>query len=399
MSDITWTPTTVTLGALVPWERNPKRMSKAAAARLLANWQDLGQWQTLAVGPNGEVYDGHQRLSALLRVHGKGYEVQALQASRALTDDERARLVIEGSASAVGNFDWDALAGWDAGALQGFGFDGDLLAAWNDQAANLRELLESEKPESVEDAGAQVDKAEELREKWGVESGQLWQLGEHRLICGDCTDKAVVERVMGGERAQLAPVDPPYNVSKNYDGETVDDTKTVADYEAFSRAWFGLCQSVSDRQIVTPGCDNLALWERWFDSKHVAPWTKSNSMTNGRVTRFWCWEPVMFYGDKWKRTRPNDIFDYPIGQQKEVANHPCPKPLAMWLDLVENYSELGDVIYEAFSGSGTTLIACERLGRKCRAIEISPAYCAVAIERWAQTTGGTPVLLNDSEIR
>ena len=71
----------------------------------------------------------------------------------------------------------------------------------------------------------------------------------------------------------------------------------------------------------------------------------------------------------------------------------------MWLDLVENYSELGDVIYEAFSGSGTTLIACERLGRKCRAIEISPAYCAVAIERWAQTTGGTPVLLNDSEIR
>lgn len=144
MSEITWTPTTVELGALVPWERNPKRMSKAAAERLLANWQDLGQWQTLAIGPHGEVYDGHQRLSALLRVYGKDYAVQALQASRALTDDERARLVIEGSASAVGSFDWDALSGWDAGALQGFGFDGDLLAAWNDQAANLRELLESE---------------------------------------------------------------------------------------------------------------------------------------------------------------------------------------------------------------------------------------------------------------
>lgn len=184
MSEITWTPVTVKLGALVPWERNPKRMSKAAAERLLANWQDLGQWQTLAIGPHGEVYDGHQRLSALLRVYGKDYAVQALQASRALTDDERARLVIEGSASAVGSFDWDALSGWDAGALQGFGFDGDLLAAWNDQAANLRELLESEKPEPPADPGPQLDRAEELREKWGVETGQLWRLGEHRLICG-----------------------------------------------------------------------------------------------------------------------------------------------------------------------------------------------------------------------
>lgn len=158
MSEITWTPTTVKLGALVPWERNPRGMSKKAAARLLANWQDLGQWQTLAVGPGGEVYDGHQRLSALLRVYGREYEVQVLQASRALSDDERARIVFEGNTTAVGSLDFDLAVSFPAELLQSFGFDNDLLAEWNDQAANLRELLGSEAPNF-----APVDESEQPR--------------------------------------------------------------------------------------------------------------------------------------------------------------------------------------------------------------------------------------------
>nr|HPK27584.1 site-specific DNA-methyltransferase [Anaerolineaceae bacterium] len=233
-----------------------------------------------------------------------------------------------------------------------------------------------------------------LRVKWGVESGQLWQLGEHRLICGDCTDRAVVERVMGGERAALAPVDPPYNVGFDYDSKTVDDTKSVDSYEEFSKAWFAICQAVSEKQIVTPGCYNLALWLRWFDAYHWAPWTKSNSMTNGKVSRFWCWEPVLFFGEKWCRARSNDIFDFPIGKQEGVANHPCPKPLKMWVDIIQNYSDDGAIIFECFSGAGTTIIACEQTGRKCRAVEISPAYCAVAIQRWVDVTGNEPVLLD-----
>ena len=84
-----WTPCTVTLGELQPWERNPKRLSKAQAARLLASWETLGQFQTLAIGPAGEVYDGHQRLSALLKLHGPRYTVQALRSDRPLTERER----------------------------------------------------------------------------------------------------------------------------------------------------------------------------------------------------------------------------------------------------------------------------------------------------------------------
>ena len=288
---------------------------------------------------------------------------------------------------AGGNWDFDILANeFELEDLKDWGFsEHDLdLDMWDDGGSGSE----------LEDPGAQVDIAEELREKWGVEGGQLWELGDHRIICGDCTDKDVVERVMDNEFATLAPVDPPYNVGFDYDGYTVNDEKSEKIYKEFSHKWFAICQSVSERQLITPGCNNLGLWLRWFDAYHWAPWTKLNSMTNGRVSRFWCWEPVLFFGIKWGKNRHSDIFDYPIGQQKGVANHPCPKPLEMWIDIIENYTKRGDTIYDCFLGSGTTIIACENLGRKCRAVEISPAYVAVAIQRWVDMTGGEPVLLS-----
>jgi DNA modification methylase len=255
-----------------------------------------------------------------------------------------------------------------------------------------REGLDYGKSEPAEDPGAQVDKAEELREKWQTAEGQIWRLGDHLLACGDCTDKALIDRLIGADRLSLVPTDPPYNVGIDY-GDGVDDEKASAVYQEFCLSWFGLWASLSDRQIVTPGCNNLASWARWFDPYHVAPWTKTNSMTNGKVSRFWCWEPVFFFGAKWKRKRPNDVFDYPIGEQGGVANHPCPKPLKMWLDLIESYSEPGDLIGEPFSGAGTTIVACEQLGRNARATELEAKYVAVALQRWADMTGKTPELV------
>jgi len=110
-------------------------------------------------------------------------------------------------------------------------------------------------------------------------------------------------------------------------------------------------------------------------------------MTNGKTSRFWCWEPILFFGEKWPRRRPNDVFDFPIGEQDGVANHPCPKPLKMWGDLIDNYSDPTDIIYEAFNGSGTTIIAAENLSRQCLAVEISPKYVAVALQRYLDAFG------------
>ncbi len=222
--------------------------------------------------------------------------------------------------------------------------------------------------------------------------GNLVLKSKHRLLCGDCTSEPDVDRLMSGEKAHLAAVDPPYNVGFIYDGSTVDDQKTNEFYKAFTQQWFGLCQSISYRQIVTPGCNNLAKWLRWFDAKHWGAWIKTNSMTNGVVSRFWCWEPVLFFGESWPRTRSSDVFDFCIGNQADVGDHPCPKPLKMWADLIENYSEIGQIIYDPFVGSGTTLIAAEQLGRRCFAMEICEKYVDVAIARWEALTGRKAIL-------
>jgi hypothetical protein len=107
------------------------------------------------------------------------------------------------------------------------------------------------------------------------------------------------------------------------------------------------------------------------------------------VSRWWCWEPVLFFGEKWGRARSNDVFDFPVPPQRAEGMgslspfHPCPKPLPMWVDIIENYSEPGDIIAEAFSGSGTTHVAAEKTGRVCYGMELEPKYAAVVLERLA----------------
>jgi hypothetical protein len=139
---IEWRNVKVKLGALQPWGHNPRSSTKKQAARILESFNAFGQVQTIAVGPAFEVYDGHQRLSALLTMHGAGYEIDARQSARALTDDERRRLVVALHAGAQGEWDWDLLSSWDEGLLKSAGMDDDFLAQMNRDAAAMREMLE-----------------------------------------------------------------------------------------------------------------------------------------------------------------------------------------------------------------------------------------------------------------
>ncbi len=350
--------------------------------RSIESFPEMMALRPMIVDSDNVLLGGNMRLAAIKALGMKEVPPEWVKRADTLTDEQKAEFIIKDNVG-FGDWEWDALANeWDE----------NLLTEWGLDIPGFEAVEPVEEDEAA--ASEAINKAVELQQKWQTASGQLWKLGEHRLICGDCTDKDVVDRLMQNQIASLAPVDPPYNVGFVYDGETVDDSKTREEYQSFSAAWFLVCQSVSERQIVTPGCYNLASWCRWFEPKHIAAWTKTNSMTNGVVSRFWCWEPLLFFGDKWPRKRPNDVFDFPIGQQAETANHPCPKPLKMWGDLIENYSESGDLIYEAFLGSGTTLIACEEKERICFGMEISPEYMAINLERWSNLTGKTPELVD-----
>ena len=137
---IDWTNVTIKLSTLKPWEHNPRTMTKAQAKRLLKSWNELGQFQTIAIGPSGDVYDGHQRLSALLTAHGATYQIEARQSDRALTDEERQALTLAANIGA-GQWNWDALAAWDVTTLTDWGMDSDTLKTWQSDVSNLGTML------------------------------------------------------------------------------------------------------------------------------------------------------------------------------------------------------------------------------------------------------------------
>ena len=143
MADLVWTPDTARLDSFKLWEHNPKAMTKARAERLLVEWEEMGQWQTLAVGPDGECYDGHQRIQTLKAAGYPGeYEIAVRRASRPLTDAERRRVILASSFGTTGVADWDMLAAWPDDELKAWGgFDTSTLAEWNNDAANLQIFL------------------------------------------------------------------------------------------------------------------------------------------------------------------------------------------------------------------------------------------------------------------
>jgi DNA modification methylase len=177
-----------------------------------------------------------------------------------------------------------------------------------------------------------------------------------------------------GEEFDLCLTDPPYNVGITY----ADSDDRRDDYAQWTGRWFSEICRLTRNQIVTPGRSNEAIWAALTPSAVWAAWTKRNAMKCGWVSYLLQWEPIIFNGT-FPRTRASDIFDYPIIPGRARCGHPVPKPLALWEDLMRHYAR-GSVL-DPFLGSGTTLVACYRLGRSGVGIEISEAYCQLAAER------------------
>lgn len=413
---LTWSACTVTLGDLKPWADNPRFSTKAQAERILESFKEFGQVQAVAIGPENEVYDGHQRLSALLTLHGGGYAIDARRASRALTDDERRKLVVTLHTGATGAWNWDALGNWDAGQLQEWGMGAEEVKGWDTDAAQLRTMLEAAQAEGA-DAEPEIDRAEELREKWQTERGQLWAIGEHRLLCGDSTSREDVERVMGGENASIIVTSPPYNQGldafkpsgmhketrwvDNVSSGAYFDSKPELEYESEQsqalRLWSEFISETGSifynhknryrgKQVVSP-------WA-WINSsgakvRQEIIWHREGSVTqNARMFLpcderiFWLYFGNDFYFDDTTENKTySSVWKINSYKDREQSMHGCAFPDEIVLRPLRACSKPGDVCFEPYCGSGTTIVACQNLGRRCRAIEISPAYVAVALER------------------
>ena len=237
----------------------------------------------------------------------------------------------------------------------------------------------------------------------------------HKLICGDCTDKAVVDRVMGGDVAGAVVTDPPYNVAYSSRGSNKDNWGKIENDEMSDEdfyAWLLTVARAIDSAIASGASIYLCHGDTdrksipFIDIFRDLDWKRSSTIIWVKQAASMGWQDYrsqhecLSYG--WKQGAEHYFTDdrsqttvWEIKRDAQASyKHPTQKPVELFEKAIGNSTKAQDLVYEPFSGSGTTLIACERLGRKCRAVEISPAYVAVAIQRWVDATGGEPELID-----
>jgi DNA modification methylase len=387
----------VPAGSLLPNPKNWRRHPKSQADALRGLLSEIGYADALVAR---ETPDGLMLIDGHLRAETTPDAVVPVLVLD-VTEEEADKLLLTlDPLAAMAEADSEALAA----LLKSVASDSEAVRAMLEGLARDAGIEHNEPTNDV-DADPQIGRGEELREKWGVEPGQVWHLGGHHLICGDSTDIAAVKTLMKNESAACMWTDAPYGV--DYVGGTAENLSIENDNAEGIPELLSAAFSIAD-QILVPGAPiyvchpagplSVVFGKAFIDAgwrfHQTLVWVKS-SLVLGHSDYHYRHEPIL-YG--WKgKNRPwygsrdqTSVLEFDKPARNEL--HPTIKPVELVDACLKNSTERRDVVYEPFAGSGTTLISCERLGRKCRAMEISPAYAAVTLQRWADATGKQPTL-------
>lgn len=302
----------------------------------------------------------------------------------------------------AGNWDWDELANgdWTVDELQDWGVDCSFLT----DTEPVEQM--SERKETEDDNYDENEHEIETKCKLG----DIWQLGQHRLMCGDSTDAAQVALLLDGQQIQLYLTDPPYNVAYGYDnsaaeGHRKDGLVVLNDkmdndkFEQFLTNAFNAANANMRKgaSFYIFHSDGYSYWFRKalintvdLELRENLIWAK-NSMVLGRQDYQWRHEPCL-YG--WKKGASHNWFSdrkqttvMEFDRPTKSVEHPTMKPIPLFAYLIQNSSQEGWNVYDSFGGSGTTIMACEQLGRNGFSMELDPHYCDVIINRWETYTG------------
>jgi len=385
---------------LVEYPRNPRK-NNAAVDRMCGSIREFGFKIPILARSEGEIVDGHLRLKAARKLGIT--EVPVMLCDEWTPAQVKAfRLMVNRSVTWA---DWDEeLLALELQEIQGSDFDLRLTGFEDTELARL--LASQDAAEGLTDE----DSIPELPGTPVCEAGDLWILGDHKLLVGDATRSDDVARLMGGVAADLVFTDPPYNV--DYEGYTEDrlkikgDRMSDADFKRFLKAAFRSC-----RTAVKPGASlyvcHSSSWQREFQNAlEVAGFEVRCQIIWAKNTFAWGFgrykfqhEPMFYahvagekdpwYGDKSQST----LWE----EKKPAANrlHPTAKPVELIERALLNSSKAGDIVADMFGGSGSTLIGCERRGRKARLTEIDPRYADVIVRRWQEYTGKQATLDGD----
>ena len=378
------------LSDIQPYDKNP-RNNKQAVDAVAESIRQCGYVTPIVIDENNIILAGHTRYKALKKLGRK--EVECIVKENLTEDQKKKYRLLDNKTNELAEWDMDLLAE----ELAGLDF-GSLDLDWG----------VIEKPEKAEVVEDDYDKAppEEPRSKYG----QVWQLGRHRVMCGDSTKLADVQKLMGGQLADLLLTDPPYNV--DYTGKTADALKIQNDkmedsnFREFLKAAFNCA-----RKAMKPGACfyiwhadmesanfRIAAKESGLEVRQCLIWVK-NSIVMGRQDYHWKHEPCL-YGWKegaahlWAADRKQSTilnFDRPTRNNL----HPTMKPVPLFDYQICNNTKGNDIVLDLFGGSGTTIIACEQNGRAGYLMEYDPKYVDVIIDRWEQFTGEEAVLISD----
>jgi DNA modification methylase len=386
---------------LIPYARNPRTHSDAQVAQIAASIAEFGFNNPILVDTKAGIIAGHGRLLAARKLGLTEVPIIVLDH---LTDAQKRAYILADNQLAL-NAGWDeTLLRAELAALQEEDFNVHLIGFEDEELARL--LAAQDAAEGLTDE----DAIPELPETPISIAGDLWILGDHKLLVGDATDVAAVARLVEGDSADLVFTDPPYNV--DYTGYTDDrlkiegDRMSDADFRQFLKATFD-----SYRFLVKPGASlyvcHSSSWQREFQNALEAAgfevrcqliWAK-NTFAWGFGRYKFQHEPIFFahvagekdawYGDKTQST---------LWQEKKPAAnriHPTAKPVELVELALLNSSKSGDIVADLFGGSGSTLIGCERRGRKARLMEIDPKYADCIIRRYQEYTGKQGTLDGD----
>lgn len=379
------------------WNANELEIHKYRI--LVNNIKKYGMLQPILINLDYTIIDGFHRWKAAKEAGLENIDCVIIE-----NDQEEAKIKTIAFNQLRGEYDTDKMASLINDILEHTSIDNieletGLMKAEIEKLLNIKNIIEED--------DFNVDNA--IKDpKYKIQKGEIWQLGEHRLMCGDSTNKEDVEKLMNGQKADMVFTDPPYNV--NYSGKTEllnlyykgnriqtdiikDNFINFEEFSKFCEKWFNiLMEYMSDYNSVYI-CGNYETlikfhsFQKDFKISNILIWAKNNQVF-GRMD-YKCKHENILYGwkthHKWYGDNSQTTV-WEIDKPLKSDLHPTMKPIELCLKAINNSSLENQIVLDLFGGSGSTLIACEQVTRKCYMMEIDPIYCSVILERWENLT-------------
>lgn len=403
--------------SLIPYARNSRTHSDEQVAQIAASIKEWGWTTPILVDEAGGIIAGHGRVMAARKLNMA--EVPVMVATDWTEAQKRAYVIADNKLALNAGWDNELLA-VEFGELAELGYDLELTGFTDEEIAALT-------PEQIEAGLTDEDAVPDVPEEPKTKLGDVYQLGNHRLMCGDSTSIDAVEKLMGGQNIDFCFTSPPYNAgdSEKLSGNThttnnkyatYKDDKTQNDYLnflcSFTNAWMWstTCMAVNIQQLAgnkiafveylnhyKNNLVDIAIW----DKKHGAPQMAKNVMSN----RF---EYIVFLSQTENPSKAiptanfqgtvQNVYDGQPNRNNEFSKiHAATFPVDFPEWAIKNFTKNKSIVGDAFGGTGTTMIACEKTGRQARLMELDPKYCDVIVKRWEDFTGKKAVLLNGDQ--